>query len=66
MTNPEQSVSAVDDSFCVDCQKTLSEHDLCARSDVRPGGCGHYTCDCICDFIRDVWPTHPMNPDRRS
>jgi hypothetical protein len=61
MTRSEQS-----DSFCADCQKPLSEHEHCARSDVRAAGCGHYDCDCICDFLRDEWPTHPANPDRRS
>jgi D-glycero-D-manno-heptose 1,7-bisphosphate phosphatase len=48
-----------DDSFCTDCQKLLSAHEKCEA-------CGHYDCDCICDFLRDDWPTHPSNPDSRS
>lgn len=46
----------IDDSFCADCQKWLSEHGKCSA-------CGHYDCDCICEFLRDEWPTHPSNPD---
>lgn len=55
------NVGAVNDPVCLGCQKLESEHKTCAREDVRAGGCGHYTCDCICDFLRDVWPTHPAN-----
>ena len=44
------------DSFCEDCKKPLSAHEKCS-------GCEHYECDCICDFLRDEWPTHPANPE---
>lgn len=50
---------ADEDSFCTDCQKRLSAHEKC-------DGCEHYVCDCICDFLRDDWPTHPSNPDARE
>lgn len=26
--------------------------------------CDHFVDDCICDFVRDEWPTHFANPDR--
>lgn len=45
-----------EESYCFDCEKLVSEHAKC-------DGCGHYDCDCICDFLRDDWPTHPSNPD---
>lgn len=44
------------DSFCRDCQKPLSAHTKCS-------GCEHFACDCICEFLRDEWPTHHANPD---
>jgi hypothetical protein len=43
--------------ICEDCNKPLAEHGHCEA-------CGHYDCDCICEFLRTEWPTHPANPDR--
>lgn len=46
-----------DDSWCRDCEKWLSEHAICPK-------CDHADCDCICEFLRTEWPTHPDNPER--
>lgn len=45
-------------SWCPDCRKWDDEHETCAK-------CGHPDCDCICEFLRNVWPTHSANPAAR-
>lgn len=46
-----------EDVLCHDCCKYLDEHETCAK-------CEHFDCDCICEFLRTDWPTHPANPER--
>jgi hypothetical protein len=48
-----------DAEFVCTCGRHESDHDICDE-------CRHPDCDCICAFLRDVWPTHPANHEAAS
>jgi hypothetical protein len=66
MTAP--TAQAMGDSWRCECGDLNKPDEVfCYRCGAGPPECekcGHSITDCICEFLRTDWPTHPANPDR--